>query len=270
MNETKRTNRNKRKKRKVALASVFFISPSYAKLQMNFILNALNSRKQRVPEPVKGQVSDLKGQAWDWEWRTRDVTERNTELRRLIGLWQRSNCDLNALFKKHRHLQNACSAGRTVLVPNRDGKAQLAWSPDLGDFQLPAEKREALRLFIQLLVNPLSSTLRGPCPRCDDYYLQARTNNTTYCKRQCGSVKTALAATRARRQKERNRMLEAARNAVSDWEEDPKGNWKTLVVKRVSEVSRDPVTIKWVTRAVSYGELGPPSNGFAVLRGNLL
>ena len=257
----KRTIRNiGAKRKKTAQPGTFMVSPSYAKLQMNVIKDALNSRVQRVPEPVKGQVFDLKGQAWDWEWRTRDDTERRGELRRLIGLWLDSDRNLNLLFKKQQELQRACAAGKTFLVPNRAGKAQLAWSPDLGGLHLSSQKREAWRLFAQFLINPLSDKLRGPCPRCDDYYLQNRVNNKTYCKRQCGSGKTALASTQARREKEKNTKLAAAKGAVIEWENDPNGNWKELVAKRVSRCSRDPVTVKWVTRAVNNEELTPPSN----------
>jgi hypothetical protein len=228
---------------------------------MNVIKDALNSRVQRVPEPVKEPVLDLKGQAWDWEWRTRNVTERRNELRRLIALWEGSERNLNLLFKEHRELQRACAAGKTFLVSKGDGKVQMSWSPDLGNLQLPSQKKAALRLFIEFLVNPLSNKLRGPCPRCDDYYLQSRVNNKTYCKRQCGSAKTGLASTRARRQEVKNTRLEAAKRAVIEWERNPRrGPWKEFVAKMVSGCSRDPVTVKWVTRAVNDGELERPSN----------
>lgn len=47
--------------------------------------------------------------------------------------------------------------------------------------------------------------------------------------------------------------------AVIEWENDSKGNWKEFVAKRVSKNSRDPVTVKWVTRAVNKEELIRPS-----------
>jgi hypothetical protein len=250
----KRTIINLRSKRKKnAQTGTFLVSPSNAKLQMNGIVNTLNSETQRVPESVKGQE-------WDWEWRTRDVTERKRELRRLIGLWQDSDRNLSLLFKRHPELQSACRAGKTFLIPNRDGKAQLAWSPDLGDLQSSFQKKEALRLFVQFLVNPLSDKLQGPCARCDDYYLQSRPNNKIYCKRQCGSAKTALAAIQASREEVKNTRLEAAKKAVIEWENKPNGDWKESVAKRVSDCSRDPVTVKWVARAITNGELDPPSN----------
>ena len=128
-------------------------------------------------------------------------------------------------------------------------------------FRYRPKMREALRLFIQFVVNPLSNKLRGPCPRCDDYYLQTRANNKTYCKRQCGSAKTALASTQAMREKEKNAKLEAAKRASIEWEGNPKRQtWDEFVAKRVSDCSRDPVTVKWVTRAVNNEELIRPSN----------
>ncbi len=255
MNHRKRTiTDSKAKRKKIAHPSTFIVSPSYARLQMNEIKEALNSREQRVPETVKGQ-------ALDWEWRTRDVTERNKELRRLVGLWQVSNRDLNTLFKQHQDLQDACRAGTTFLLPDRDGKAQLAWFPDLGNFPLPSQKKEALHLFVQFLVNPLSDKLRGPCARCDDYYLQNRVNNKTYCRRQCGARYTALASTQARRQEAKKIRLEAAQSAVIEWERNhQRERWDVLVAKKVSKCSLIPVTVKWVTRAVNNGELRRPSD----------
>lgn len=253
MYRPERTIRNpKTKRRKIIGPGPFIVSPSYSELQIDVIKEALNSREQQVPALVKGQPLG-------WEWRTRNVTERKRELRRLFGLWQDSDRNLSTLFKQHRDLQKACSAGTTFLVPNRDGKAQLAWSPDLGNLQLSSQKKEALRLFVQYLVNPLSDKLRGPCARCDDYYVQNRVDNKAYCSRQCGSGKTALASTQARRQQAKKTRLEAAKSAVVEWEMNSHdGRWDLFVAKKVSECSIDPVTVKWVTRAVNNGELRPP------------
>jgi hypothetical protein len=239
-----------RRRKQIAGPLTSSLSPAAATLEMNTCLDALNKEEARVPVAVKGG---------DWEWRTVNVLERKQELRRLIVLWQHSDRNLNTLFKKHPELQTACTAGKAFLIPDRDGKAQLAWSPTIGELQLSPQKREALVHFIRFLVNPLSSKLQGPCARCKGYYLQKRVNNKTYCRSQCGSGKTALASTQARRERARNVMLEIARMAVLDWK--PKhGDWKAFVVRRVNASLRDHITAKWVTRVMNNGELEQPLN----------
>jgi hypothetical protein len=242
----------RRKRQQIAGPFTSILSLADAALQMNTCLDALNKEEARVPVAVKGGD-------WDWEWRTVNVVERKQEIRQLVGLWQESCRDLNALFKKYPELQKACTTGKAFLIPDRDGKAQLAWSPTIGEVQLSPQKREALVHFIRFLVNPLSSKLQGPCARCESYYLQKRVNNKTYCRSQCGSGKTALASTQARREKAHKAKLEIARMAVLQWK--PKhGDWKEFVVTKVNASLRDHISTKWVTRVMNNGKLEQPLN----------
>jgi hypothetical protein len=238
------------KRRKATGPRTFVVSPAFAALQMNGILEALNSQEIRVPEPTAESE-------WGWEWRTKDVSERKQELRGLIELWLGSGQNLYTLFKKHPELQEPCTAGKTFLIPNRDGEAQLAWSPALGDFRSSPQKRAALVLFIEFLINPLCTKLWGPCERCEKYYLRNRVDQKKYCKKQCGAASTALAATQDRREKQQEAKLEIAKQAILEWNERPRrGDWKRFVAARVSASAKEPVTVKWVTRA----KLVPPSS----------
>lgn len=65
----------------------------------------------------------------NWEWRDTDITEAQQELRRLIAKWNRSGPNLLKLFKENPDLQASCTEGTTMLIPNTDGVAQLAWFP---------------------------------------------------------------------------------------------------------------------------------------------
>src|SRR5579863_4968273 len=99
MNYKDRTITNIHKK-KIVKVGTLLVSPSHAMLQMRIFLDALNKQEVRVPAGVRGGD-------WEWEWKTADVTERKQELRRLIGLWQDSDRDLNLLFKTQSVLQQA-------------------------------------------------------------------------------------------------------------------------------------------------------------------
>lgn len=230
---------------------ISILNPSYARLQLQSVLDGLNLESENRPHAFENTR---------WVWRQVDVTERQIELRRLVAMWEKANRNLEKLFKESPGLKLTCMSGTTMLIPSRDGAAQLAWSPDLRGWQSTAQKTEARKFFIGLLVNPLSLSLGGPCARCRKYFEKTNPRNKTYCGRKCGSGKTALGSTQARRAKQKNTMLEAAKRASIEW----RGNrnrktWEDFVLRRVNECLRDPVTVKWVTRAVNNGELIRPS-----------
>ena len=236
---------------------VSVLNPSYAKLQLQSVLDGLNRESENRPIALGNSR---------WEWHQVDFKERQIELRRLVVLWEKANRNLEKLFRQSPGLKRTCMSGTTMLIPSRDGAAQLAWSPDLRGWQSTAQKSEARKLFIGLLVNPLCLSLGGPCQRCGKFFEKASPRHKTYCGRKCGSGKTALGSTKARRATEKNTMLEAARRASIEWASNPNRKiWEEFVLKRVNEClrnecSRAPVTVKWVTRAVNNGELLRPSN----------
>jgi hypothetical protein len=236
---------------------VSILNPGYARLQLQSVLDGLNRESENRPK-VLGNSR--------WEWQQVDVKERQMELRRLVTRWERADRNLEKLFKQSPGLKRTCMSGTMMLIPSRDGAAQLAWSPDLRGWQSTTQKTEARKLFIGLLVNPLCLSLGGPCARCNKFFEKSNPRHKTYCGRKCGSGMTAVGSTQARRAKEKNTMLEAAKRASIEWS----GNrnrmaWEEFVLKKVNEClrnecPRDPVTVKWVTRAVNNGELIRPSN----------
>lgn len=236
---------------------VSILNPSYARLQLQSVLDGLNRESEKRPNALENS---------GWEWRQVEVKERQMELRRLVALWEKANRSLEKLLWQSPSLKRTCMSGTTMLIPSRDGAAQLAWSPDLRGWQSTAQKTEARKLFIGLLVNPLCLSLGGPCARCGKFFEKSNPRHKTYCGSKCGSGMTAVSSTRARRAKEKNTMLEAAKRASIEWRGNPNRKvWEGFVLKRVNEClrnecSRAPVTVKWVTRAVNNGELLRPSN----------
>lgn len=121
----------------------------------------------------------------------------------------------------------------------------------------PDPYKEALRLFIELLLNPDCDKLAGPCPRCGNYYICRSARNKVYCSRSCGTRTTALAATRKRRDEEHaDKLLRAAEGAREWTTARTKKEWKPWVSGRHPDI-----TAKFLTRAVNNGELKPPTKG---------
>jgi len=125
----------------------------------------------------------------------------------------------------------------------------------------PDPYREALRLFIELLLNPDCGKLAGPCDRCGRYYIRRRSHkNKRYCSRKCGSQATAAVAALKARRKIHADKLRRAQKAIEEWERlrhKPDIAWKTWVSKTTREVG---ITPKFLTRAVNKNELQPPRN----------
>jgi hypothetical protein len=207
----------------------------------------LNASTARVPH----WLNDL-----NWEWRDTDITEAQQELRRLIAEWNRSGPNLLTLFKENPELQASCTAGTTLLIPNRDGVAQLAWFPGPAGHKNGSQKDVALTRFIHFLVNPLAPTLGGPCERCGRFYIKNTKRQKIYCSRQCGTANTALTATQKRRQAGYSRKLIIAQRAIEQWSQ--KGSCRTSWKKWVSAHTKKEITQQWLTRAVNSGKLAAP------------
>jgi len=187
------------------------------------------------------------------EWQEADVRERQLEIRHLVAMWEAADRNLLKLFKRNKDLQSICRYGKTILIPSRDGVAQLAWSPDLRGKTVTPQKAEALNLFIRLLLNPLSRFLGGPCKRCGHFYRKNDSRQKTYCGRRCGAALTAEVRTKERRKHEYQDKLAPAQLAVEKWEERPrKIDWKRFVV---AETGLDP---RFITQAVRRQRLIPP------------
>jgi len=118
--------------------------------------------------------------------------------------------------------------------------------------------REALRFFINLLMNPEYDKLAGPCERCGRYYIRKTVRNKSYCSRSCGTQATALAATKKKRAEAHARKLRTTRELISRYEAiRTKVPWKLWVSLR-GEISP-----RFLIRAVNRGELTAPNRGSA-------
>jgi hypothetical protein len=149
-----------------------------------------------------------------------------------------------------------------MLIPNRDGVAQLAWFPRAAGHKNASQKDAALSRFIAFLVNPLAPTLGGPCERCGRFYIKNTKRQKTYCSRVCGTADTALTATQKRRQAGYSRKLMIAQRATEQW--STKGSPRTSWKKWVTAHTKKEITQQWLTRAVNSGKLaapGPPRHG---------
>src|SRR6266704_4137757 len=68
-----------------------------------------------------------------------------------------------------------------------------AWSvtPIPSQTKLPSTPEKwAIRHFALLTLNPLRDKLRGPCPRCQSYYIRKR-ETKVYCSKSCGNAASA-------------------------------------------------------------------------------
>jgi hypothetical protein len=239
---------NKRKeKRSDPGTMVSILSASYAKVQLQTILGVLNSSMATVPRKLDGE---------NWDWQTIDTTETQLELRRLIAEWDKSGPNLQQLFKQNPDLQERCSRGTMLLIPTKEGRAQLAWTPHQTVNKSSPQKAAALTHFIQFLVNPLALELGGPCMRCDKFYVKNTTRQKTYCSRRCGTGRTALSATQRRREAEYAKKLLMAQQKIEQYVASrTRAGWKEWVGAK----TKGEITEKWLTRAVNSGKLIPPA-----------
>ena len=177
------------------------------------------------------------------------------EVRRLISAWMKSGPNLLKLLRDNPELNGTCTQGRTFLMPSRDGVAQLGWVPHQGDPTLSPQVAAARTVFATFLVNPLSQKLGGPCARCGDYFLKRTQGQKVFCKRQCGTMSTALSSTRKRREAESAATLRKAEREISKWCKlrGRRPDWKKWVAGEAG------VHVKWLTLAVNKGRLLPPN-----------
>jgi hypothetical protein len=113
-------------------------------------------------------------------------------------------------------------------------------------------RRQAKILFLRLSQHPDRARI-GKCLRCSRYFFGRPGQKCCPHPRRCGSARAAIEATKRRWKRDRDKRIERARKACSEWERRrPRSDWKTWVAARIG------LTPKWLTRAVNKRELNPP------------
>jgi hypothetical protein len=207
-------------------------------------------------------VDALNGEQIFREWEGEDFGDYDEILRetppilqRLVQAWQSSGPDL-ARF----HRDNPVTWSAVVQYLER--KPPLLWySPGSGGASLISSpfpsntpSKEAVRLFIMLILNPEWERLAGPCARCGNYYIRRTARNKAYCSRSCGTRATALAATKRKREEERAEKLCRVVQLCQRWlTARTKQDWEPWIC----EQQRD-ITKTFLTRAINKGDLKPP------------
>ena len=174
-------------------------------------------------------------------------------MRRLIGLWEAAERNVELLFRKHPGVQRNCIEGKTILVPRRDGTAQLAWLPHLPADSLAPGQLEAWSLFIWFLLNPKAKQLGGPCARCGKYFEKRDPRQKTYCSRNCGKSKTAAARTKELRERRYWEKIGEVELAKAKFVQRGKpGDWKKWIANETGFNAR------FITQAVTRKTVVPP------------
>jgi hypothetical protein len=119
----------------------------------------------------------------------------------------------------------------------------------------------ALWYFVRLLLSSECEYLGGPCTKCGRYYVkQSLRKDREFCSHKCASH-----ATQSRINKKlHDEKLDAARSAIKNYRSRPKKyadmGWKEWVeLATEDEFPQEPITPKFLTRAVNNGELLPPT-----------
>lgn len=189
----------------------------------------------------------------------RRAKETPPHLRELFEAWQACGPDLFKFSCAHRNMwtdvKSYWEEGRRLnpifLLGAPGGGAGLG----MQNRREPDPYKEALRLFIELLLNPACNELAGPCIRCGSYYIRRSVRNKVYCSRSCGTRATALAATRKKRDEEYRAKFSLAEHAAREW-----ATARTLQAWKPWVSRRHPgITVKFLTRAVNSGKLIAPT-----------
>lgn len=183
------------------------------------------------------------------------IRETPVYLRELVHFWQISGSGSVRPSSTHQFWQEINEYFQKMpkrLIPVPGGGATIWWNsrPDMDP------RGEALRWFVEFLINPDCRKLAGPCDRCGRYYIRKSARNKRYCSRSCGTKATAIAATKRARTAEHQRKLERARKAIREYAKArTKVDWKHWVALKERE---EGITPKFLTRAVNNGELQVP------------
>lgn len=210
-------------------------------------------RLERFVDALNGKLraEDVLGQE-EYVADQRRITETPIHLRKIVHFLQESGSRRvwpSAMAELWQEINQYFQNMPKQLISVPGGGATIWWNsrPDMNP------KGEALRWFVEFLMNPECHKLAGPCDRCDKYYIRKSARNKRYCSRSCGSKTTAAAATKRARQQEHEQKLARARERIQDYAKSrTKLSWKQWVALK------GDITPKFLTRAVNKGELQEP------------
>ena len=185
--------------------------------------------------------------------------EAHANLSSLIREWQNSGnlfkmklppgCPNLLEIQKHCRVVLGPIGGRRAYytIAYSPGRAWTAW--DL-----------ACSYFIRVITDPECERFGGPCPRCGEYFLRKTAKPSIYCSDRHARQATAIKRTIEIRKERHADKLERAKKAQAEWMIQVKRArttkpWKEWVVSRHPDM-----TIKFLTRAVTNGELASPDN----------
>lgn len=182
------------------------------------------------------------------------------KLKELVALWEDSGRSTYAMAKRDERLWQKIRDSFVV-------KWMATSSPRSHLILMPTIPQDAdgyaNMLFAQFTLSPECEKLGGPCPRpknggiCGRYFLRTTEKQKHYCSRECASFAAALEATAQKRKGEHDAKLALAREAILKYNpRRTKKNWKEWVVSYCTELE---VSQKWLTRAVTKGQLVPPA-----------
>ena len=219
--------------------SVLLLAPELEDLE-GFV-NNLNTEYYWHKSPLKGSQRVLK-----------DFRPVQRELRRLAQAWFDSGPNVSKLFRAEPILAREAQSFRAEAIPTKHGTARIALSTTQGPTTGPLSN--ALGLFLEFLLNPYNVKLGGPCKYCGNYFAKKTLRKkSVFCTKDCGRRYTSRKANREKRQQERLKKLQLAKQSISEWSRaKTKEDWNEWV-------SRDPLISKnWLTRAEKSGELFVP------------
>lgn len=182
-------------------------------------------------------------------------TARGQELVHLVDEWMKAP-SLAAMLRGNRNIdQDLRLAVEHYFDPSRENRSGayrvVQVRPDDSPHSI------AVGMFADLVTNEMCEKLAGPCARCGNYYIKKRESQKVYCSRKCGNAATALKRTRERLKEERREKLANITRAIQQWKHHSRTrlDWKSWVVMKTK---LDP---RFITRAVTNGDLVPPTKG---------
>jgi hypothetical protein len=183
----------------------------------------------------------------------------NLELRRLIAAWHESGPNLKVMLGADPALsQNLISDFRALYWPTKSGRAHIVFSPHGDPQDLNSDARAR---FMMITLSPDWNKFGGPCRRCDKYFIRKTAKQSVYCSHRCASQDTAIKRTAEVRREQRLHKLNAAKEAIIEWEKlckrgRVKKGWKEWVAAYNPHAE---ITTRFLTHAVNQSALQAPS-----------